>query len=153
MSTKLWNPTTDLDDSVAEFDSEFERLRKEAHESSVEHRTALHGCIGAIHRMREYRKSSYGSDQRYYQVLATDTVSSPVSEGVVTVRGKLEHAVVRAPMPESVGLFPGDNTFPGNTLTPVKICSGATCPTHSRGFRPKFRSACSVQRYRRPDST
>ena len=118
MPTRLWSTTTDLDGVVAEFDSEFERLRKQLVVDSVEHRTALHGCIGAIYRMREYRRACYGSDGDYFKALAADAVNSATAEGVVAVRGKLEHAVVRAPMPGSVALFPGVGTFPGNYTYP-----------------------------------
>ncbi len=112
MPTPLWKPTLDLTHTIEEFDHDFERLRQ-ATDQSVEHRSALHGCVGALYRMREHRESAYG--KAYF---ATDPVNSAVPEGVITARGKLAHLVVNAPMPETQVLYPSKTLFPGNYTYP-----------------------------------
>jgi hypothetical protein len=118
MPTSLWTPTPDLDGTVAEFDSEFERLKALATDQTPDHRTTVHGCLGALYRMRGHRQSTYGSDTAYFAALKTDANNSTVPEGVITARGKLEHLVVNAPMPQAEVLYPSENLFPGNHTYP-----------------------------------
>lgn len=117
MPTPLWNPTPDLTHTIDEFDHDFERLRR-ATDQSVEHRSALHGCVGDLYRMREHRESTYLTPNAYFAALRNDTVNSAVPEGVITARGKLAHLVVNAPMPETQDLYPGETVFPGNYTYP-----------------------------------
>jgi len=118
MPTNLWTPTADLDRLNEDFDFEFDRLCKESDESSVAHRSALHGCVSAIYSMREYRKATYANNRAYHGALDTEAVNSAVPEGVVTAGGKLVHVAVRCPRPQTVGLYPSAETFPGPDTFP-----------------------------------
>ena len=145
MPTSLWTPTPHLDHTIEEFDVEFERLR-EATEQSPEHRSALHGCLGALYRMREHRESTYGTSTAYFAALSTDPVNSIVPEGVITARGKLEHLVVSKPMPETHVLYPGETVFPGNYTYPgrnLQWRDESDPLVMGAGFTP-----CALGRYR-----
>lgn len=112
----LWTATSDLNDTVEEFDAAF-AAAKEADWPTVDARLALYSTLEALYRMREYRKEQLGGQKAYLAAIATQ-VESEVPEGVVTARGKFVHELVSAPTPQMQPLYPGEDVYPSDQLFP-----------------------------------
>jgi hypothetical protein len=110
-----------LGDLVSDFDVAVDRLRRAAPADSTEQRRALRDALACLYELREYRENVSGGKQGYWTTAAS-CEEGQVTEGIVCLRGKMVHELIRAepqirPLAPSNNLYPSDDLAPGANLT------------------------------------
>lgn len=116
---------SDLDLTIEDFNAAFRQLADECTKqnsarSTDNIRRILRTTLACLYEIRAYREGEGSAERKGYhdRILRSETTGGGVTEGIAWARGKMVHRLVHGLTPEHRPLYPREDLYPSNHLSP-----------------------------------